>query len=133
MSRFNAAASRAKVHWAEAKALHDSLISDGWVSPDTYSTFYAPIENIPAVYLFMVHGPDGYDSALIAYVGMSTNLRQRMSGHEIHAMIDQPRYWTMRWFKEVKRENLRATEGEYIAKFDPPWNIVGRSRGVILA
>jgi len=123
----------AKDRWADARALHDSLISEGWVSPDTYSKFYAPIESIPAVYLFMVHGPDGYDSALVAYVGMSTNLRQRMSGHEIYAMIERPGYWTMRWFKEVKKENLRSTEGEYIARFDPPWNIAGRVRGVALA
>ena len=108
------------------------LIEDGWHSPDTYCNFFSPIASIPSVYLFQLYSSDTYLEALVAYVGMTTNLKQRMSGHEILEELKIPGYWTMRWFKPTCPAQLRDVEREYIARFDPAWNIVGRRRGMVL-
>lgn len=118
--------------WGDAQTVRSMLVRDGWVSPDTYSNCFRTITDIPAVYLFLLYRGENYQRALVAYVGMSTNLSQRMSGHEILAQISVPGCWAMRWFKPTQRQDLRMLEREYISRFDPPWNIVGRRRGVPL-
>lgn len=107
------------------------LSDDGWVSPDTYSSWFRPIAAIPAVYLFLLHDRQDYLPALVAYVGMSTNLKQRLNGHPILAEVNRPDFWPMRWFKPTKKADLREVESAYIHRFDPPWNIIGRQRGLL--
>ena len=116
----------------DARALKASLISDGWVSPDTYSREFSAVKRVPAVYLFMLHDAETFINAAVAYVGMTQDLKQRWSGHEVLAQIDHPDYWTMRWFKPTTPENLRDTESGYILKFNPPWNLIGKRLGVDL-
>ena len=106
------------------------LVDDGWSSPDTHDNFYSPISEIPAIYLFLLHERTFYEKAIVGYVGMSRNLLQRLSSHEVLAEIRCGDFWAMRWFKPTARPELRRTEKEYIAKFDPPWNIIGRQRGI---
>lgn len=113
------------------KTLRDELVSDGWKSPDTYSNEFAEITNKPAVYLFLLFNKWSFEKALVSYVGMSTKLRQRMAGHPILAETNTPDRYSMRWFKPVSACDLRLVESRYIAKFDPPWNIIGRPRGVV--
>ena len=108
------------------------LVREGWRTPDTYSNDFAQITNRSAVYLFLLINQDGYDKAMVAYVGMSTKLLQRLTGHSILAEIDTPGYWPMRWFKPVAAKDLRSVEAKYITQFDPPWNVIGRPRGVQL-
>ena len=112
--------------------LRKSLVSDGWLTPNTYGNEFAHIENISAVYLFMLSRAFDFDEALVAYVGMSTKLQQRISSHNILPLIDKPGFWVTRWFKPVPRADLRPTEARYIAQFNPPWNTIGRPRGVLL-
>ena len=118
--------------WTGARDVKMELVSDGWVSPDTYDKFFKPVISGPAVYLFLLTEMDTFDRALIAYVGMSKRLNQRLLGHEVLAQIERPGYWPMRWFKPVPAAELRDIERNYIKKFDPPWNIIGRPRGVVL-
>lgn len=118
--------------WREAKEIKSELLSDGWASPNTYDAYFKPLRNSPAVYLFLLHERETFQRAVVAYVGMSGRLAQRIAGHNILPMLDVEGYWPMIWFKPVKKRDLRETEGVYIRKFAPPWNIAGRVRGVQL-
>lgn len=109
-----------------------SMLADrGWRTPNTYCNLYRSIEAIPAIYLFLVVERPKFDRALIAYVGMSKNLKRRMGSHEILDQLPSSR-WTMTWFLPVRPDDLRKMEKKHIEEFDPPWNIVGRKRGVEL-
>ena len=122
--------------WSDAKLIRSFLVRDGWRSPDTYCNFYARVTDIPAVYLFLLYMDaygSGYDKAMVAYVGMSTALRTRIYSHNVLPQLNRPGYWPMRWFKPTFVGNLRSTERHYIERFNPPWNISGRKRGVELA
>lgn len=120
----------AGAQWMDAQKIRKDLISDGWFTPDTYDKCFRPISEIPAVYLFMLRDTDTFLRGLVAYVGMSTRLQHRLSSHNILPMLEIPGYWAMRWFKPVSASNLRKAEQSYITKFEPPWNIAGRKRGV---
>lgn len=113
--------------------LSDDFVADGFKSPDTYSQYYAyPIDG-PAVYAFVVIDTDTYLNGLVAYVGMSRNLEQRWISHPVLPMISRPGFHVKRWFKPVAKDDLRRIEREYIQRFDPPWNLQGRKRGVQFA
>ena len=120
--------------WTDAQKVHGVLVEDGWCSPDTYCNFFAPFIDNSAVYLFLLHRrSDDYRTAMVAYVGMSTRLTQRMASHDVLPELYTPDCWPMRWFKPTPAEKLRETERKYIVRFDPPWNIVGQRRGVDLS
>ena len=103
--------------------------ADGWLTPDTYGKEFAWFTNIPAVYLFNRIDMNDW-SFVVAYVGMSTNLLQRMTGHPVLAEVAESGLYVQRWFKPTPREKLRAVERQYIQKFNPPWNIIGKKRGL---
>lgn len=117
---------------ARAHRVRDMLFDDGWKTPNTYCNQFAPIEQIPAVYLFMLVSKDTYDEEIVAYVGMSRQLKTRLSNHPMKSALVMPNYWKMVWFKPTPVEDLRSVEAGYIRKFNPPWNINGKKRGVIL-
>jgi hypothetical protein len=116
--------------WKPLRSITDDLQMDGWVTPDTYCEHFAPITDQAAVYLFLVVDRETYDRGFVGYVGMSRKLLQRMNAHNILPLLDGTIYWTMRWFKPAKPAVLRSIESEYITRFDPPWNIIGRPSGV---
>ena len=119
--------------WVNHRKTEELLISDGWRTPDTYcNKSFMPVEGIPAVYLFEVVNTETYTTGFVAYVGMSKNLHQRFSSHEILRELYDLDHWVCRWFKPTEEPDLRQIESHYIKKFDPPWNIVGRVRGVSL-
>lgn len=118
--------------WGNADQIKKELIADGWVTPDTYSLEFAPLIDGPAVYLFLLHEAEEYRKAVVAYVGMSDRLRRRIASHNILPLLHKPGYWPMTWFKPAALDSLRETEKAYIRRFDPPWNIVGRVRGMVL-
>lgn len=111
--------------------LRDQILSEGWLSPDTYSNSYAEIENIPAVYLFLMIEPYRMVEAMVGYVGMSRRLKSRISGHRIRPQLVRSGYIVQTWFRPVEIERLRAVEAEVIIQYDPHWNIAGRRRGVL--
>ncbi len=118
--------------WTDAQLIRTALVNDGWQSPDTYCKFYRSIIEGSAIYLFMIYDNKTFNDALVAYVGMSADLKQRLSGHEVLQELNVPDYWTMTWFKPTSLGRLRVTELTYIRRFNPPWNIIGRQRGVSL-
>jgi hypothetical protein len=114
------------------QTIRSQLIDDGWRTPNTYCNVFEPIANVSAVYLFLMVDKAHYERGFVAYVGMSQNLKQRISGHPILLEIRDRGHWIMTWFRPQKKSSLRETEARYIARFDPPWNIVGKQRGVTL-
>ena len=118
-------------HWRETIKIQKLLESDGWKSPDTYCNHFAEPSAISSLYLFMMIKTECFDEALVAYVGMSTNLEKRWNGHEILTQITKPGVFIKRWFKPTPVDKLRSTEKSYIHQFNPPWNVIGRPRGLI--
>lgn len=108
------------------------MVSDGWKTPDTYNNHFDMPGLFPAVYLFALFDPDRFDKALVAYVGMSKQVSARWAGHNILPELRESQYWPQRWFKRVKPAQLRVEEARLIQAFDPPWNIIGRRRGVMV-
>lgn len=111
-------------------ALRRFVEDDGWFTPNTYGKEFRPIEAAPAVYLFMMTEDLTFERGLIAYVGMSANLKQRLAGHPVLAEIDKEGRWVTPWFKPTGKRDLSRVERKYIDRFDPPWNIQGRKRGI---
>jgi hypothetical protein len=120
------------MNWLNARKVMLSLTAQGWRSPDTYGQYFEPAGEFPAVYLFSIFDPEDFDRTLIAYVGMSRALERRWAKHNILPEINASRYWPKRWFKRVDTRALRSVERDLIQQFDPPWNIVGRRRGMVI-
>lgn len=126
------------VSWQDAQTIRRSLVGDGWLTPNTYDNCYSPPIDGAAVYLFLLHGWDdrdglpNFDKALVAYVGMSKRLIRRWAAHPVFREIEATGGYTQKWFLPTMAEGLRDTELDLIQKFDPPWNIQGRKRGVVL-
>jgi hypothetical protein len=114
------------------RCLRKSIEGDGWKTPNTYCKHFAPLPEGPGVYLLTVVDMEAYEHGFVAYVGMSTNVRKRIDGHNILPLLNVPGYHPMPWFKRVKADDLRAVEARYIRLFNPPWNISGKQRGVAL-
>lgn len=119
--------------WPCAKGMADSLVKDGWLSPNTYDNHFAPLIDGPAVYLFQLIETYRHRRAVVAYVGMSTALSRRIASHNILPLLSGiDGYWPKVWFKPEEAKSLRKSEKALIRQFDPPWNIAGRQRGVRL-
>lgn len=107
---------------------------DGWRSPDTYSDkFFDDVINGSAVYAIEAFDANHCftkKTTFIAYIGMATNLARRFAGHEVITLIKKDGFWPKRWFKPTPTHLLRITERQYIERFNPPYNIIGRRRGV---
>jgi hypothetical protein len=113
-----------------ARELQAALIADGWRTPDTYGNHYESPKSEPSVYLFVLFKDDMFKRARVAYVGMTIDTIRRWSGHEILPQLDQAGRWTQKWFRPVSRDDLRKVEAVYIAQHNPPWNIIGKRRGI---
>lgn len=121
--------------WLDARKLKAELAADGWLSPDTYCNHFAALDDNPALYLFLLHKPYaegllGFERAIVAYVGMSRKVRSRLAAHDAQREIQAADGWVMRWFKPTPAQDLRETKSHYVRRFDPPWNIAGKARGV---
>ncbi len=125
--------------WTETTPLRQSLIDDGWGTPDTYDRCYSELINMSAVYLFLLYDWDNvnqfnnFDKSMVAYVGMSKTLKNRLTKHPVLREIAESRNYVQRWFRPAREEALRAEELSLIQKFDPPWNVQGRTKGVALS
>lgn len=111
--------------------LNDALESDGFKSPDTYGSYFAAPTDGPAVYIFTLVDVHTFRRGIVAYVGMSIKLSQRWIGHPVLAGFTDPRLHVKRWFRPTHKVDLRRIEREYIQRFDPPWNLQGRKRGMV--
>lgn len=110
--------------------MNDTLADDGWKSPDSYGNDFAEPGEISAVYLFMAVNMDDMTEFHVAYVGMSKRLASRWAKHPTLREIKKGDFYIKRLFKPTPEDKLRTIERHYIQKFDPPWNLAGRVRGL---
>jgi len=106
--------------------LSQSLVGDGWLSPNCYSNHFDDPENEPGVYLIVAADNQTFKKGAVAYVGMSHKLAQRLAGHPVKTLVEKSGLWPMVWFKRFPKHALRKVEREYIQKFDPPLNVMGK-------
>jgi len=112
------------------QVLRRDLEGCGWRTPQTYCNKFSAAGDFPAVYLFLLVDIKETKAARPAYVGMSTRLAQRWSGHPILHELSGMNLWVQKWFLRQPKRDLRSVEAVNIERFDPPWNVNGRRRGV---
>lgn len=122
----------ASIEWGDSQAIKAQLIAEGWKTPDTYGNEFEQAENFPAVYLFLLTDPETFRHGIVAYVGMSKRLLSRWNSHNVLPVLNASQYWPQKWFRPTRAEMLREIEAKYIRRFDPPWNVMGRRRGLVL-
>lgn len=111
----------------------DTLMTNGWKTPNTYDgASFSALPPAPGVYL-LLHinirlGDPDFGKERVLYVGMSKNLAKRLLTHEVLYAV--PGLYIQKWFIEKPLEDLRIFEREMIEHFDPPFNIIGRRRGL---
>lgn len=116
--------------------LYQSLLNDGWGTPDTYSNHFIDIPHSPGIYLFLAQDRFWMQGGFVAYVGMSERLTQRIGtldrhvAHPVRKKIEKDDFWAQRWIKATNLNSLRDQERFYIDKFNPPYNIQWRRRGI---
>jgi hypothetical protein len=111
--------------------LRKQLEEQGWRTPNTYcSRSYGDFDSSPANYLFIILDTETYERAFVGYVGMSLNMEKRMRAHPVRREIDALQVYVQTWFIQTPANQLRAFERACIRRFDPPWNISGKARGV---
>ena len=111
----------------------------GWRTPHSYSNDFAPLPNSACVYVFLrphsvksKNTPSGYAIVHeLLYVGMSTNLAQRMAAHDLKRSFDRQRDYVQVWFKRCPKDQLRTRERRLIQKLNPPYNLQHRVRGCV--
>jgi hypothetical protein len=118
--------------WMNSRELQDQLVRQGWHTPDTYGNIFRPLSDISAVYLFLVMDLNcGFRKSFVGYVGKSSRLIVRLKKHPIYEQIfSTGNLWPMRWFLPCPPEILWILERGLITKFNPPWNVSGRRRGI---
>jgi excinuclease UvrABC nuclease subunit len=118
----------------EVESLEEILKhEDGWRTPNSYSHHYAPIPNGSGVYILggsinKTYCEDKKEKVL--YVGMSTILCNRIRGHSVIKEIEEINMYVRVFFKSYHSSIIRKEEGELIKKYNPPYNIIGKIRGI---
>ena len=113
--------------------LTNILEDDGWRTEQTYSKNFTQVPTSSGVYLVIAYEPGDLcarGEASVLYAGMSTNLAKRKSGHAVISEIDATGRYPFFYFKEYPREEIRIIERNLIQKYNPPYNIIGKRRGL---
>lgn len=114
----------------------DDLVTAGWRTPSTYDNRdYGCPQPLPGIYLFAVFPPPLYHPeahALIAYVGKSLKISRRIAQHSVLRAIlaEAPEAYVQPWFQHLPAEHIGEVEVEAIKKYNPPFNIQHRRRGL---
>lgn len=118
-------------NWFSSQEICDSLKGDGWSTSDTYGNSWRPLPDGPGIYVILLHTRIKPFDAIVAYVGMSTCLENRLSRpHEVKDTLWSDDHWPMVWWKSCENVSARDCERHYIHTFDPPYNLIGRRRGL---
>jgi hypothetical protein len=107
--------------------------TEGWLTPNSYSNNFASLPKRPGIYVLVRATWYPTISHRVLYVGMSTNIAKRLDGHEIKAMCDKEdgkNDYVQVYFKTCPPEALRARERRLIKRFNPPFNLQHRVRGI---
>lgn len=112
------------------------LAAEGWRTPNTYTSceFGTP-PAAPGIYLFAVFPPPIGDPAakgIVAYVGKSKCLSRRLAQHPTvrSILLEAPDAHIERWFLVMPANEIYGAEIEAIRRFNPPYNIQHRLRGL---
>jgi excinuclease UvrABC nuclease subunit len=111
--------------------ISEQLEQEGWKTPDTYCKHFSEIPKKSGVYIFLKVDLDLLEKTrtdTVLYVGMSRNLLKRVSTHNIKPMIKCD--YMQVWFKEELPPKIRDAEKKLIQRFNPPFNISGKMRGL---
>ena len=104
----------------------------GWRCADSYARYFDTVPEAPGVYLLIAYDFDNGRPPFVAYAGMSLCLARRLGlGHEIINQITDDKFWPQRWFCQFGGNEIRAIERAIILTLNPPYNIIGRKRGII--
>jgi excinuclease UvrABC nuclease subunit len=103
-----------------------------WLTPNTYDHNFAEPSG-SGIYLLcqrkIWYDHSGKVRFKILYVGMSKNLRLRIEGHSVLSELRESFEDVVVFFRNYPGE-LRKLERDFIQKFNPPYNIIGRKRGI---
>lgn len=105
------------------------LKGSGWDTPQSPFGYCEP-PKIPAVYMFIMLDKNFFEKCVVGYVGMSRQIGNRFNNHPKFNEMKKLDYHIMRYFLPVPDCELRDRERGLIQRFDPPWNIQGRSVGL---
>ena len=106
------------------------FLLDGWLTPNSYGQDYAPLPKGAGIYAFTYFVFDIDDiHEFILYVGMSTNIAQRVANHNLLPKLRSKHRFVAVYFFPLHRSSIREKEREFIRKFKPPYNIIGRIAG----
>lgn len=108
-------------------------VSYGWRTPDTYlSCAFSNIPESPGVYVLEGFRDDevGQKPLGALYVGKSLWLNRRLYSHPVRNELNRENIWTRRWFKTLRADQISASERALIALLNPPYNIIGKRRGL---
>lgn len=106
---------------------------ESWETPNCYSNQFAYLPNGPGVYLLVLATiRDGILDHQILYVGMSRNVAKRLKGHEVKRLCERDFRgdFIKVYFKRCPEPFLRLREQKLIERFNPPYNLQHRRRGV---
>jgi excinuclease UvrABC nuclease subunit len=109
------------------------LIASGWRTQDSYYKQYEMIPDESGVYMItaITDRPYGTPTTeVIAYIGMSKRLSSRHKAHPITKELYRQKYYCRVFFKRFPTEKIRVIERELIHKYNPPYNIIGKRRGI---
>jgi excinuclease UvrABC nuclease subunit len=102
-----------------------------WLTPNTYNGNFA-YPSGRGIYVLAARKIDYEKKKVrhkILYVGMSLDLRRRLSGHAVLLEL-RDRFGDVVIFFRNYKSDLRKLERHFIHLFNPPYNIIGRRRGI---
>jgi excinuclease UvrABC nuclease subunit len=123
--------------WAHLR-FWEAVHHDGWHTDPGYGPvkYQENVPNSPGLYLFALTDVSRNIpqlETLVAYVGKSRNVFKRQIGHEVRRLIQSeisPDLALELWFKSMPEQNIHDEEKRYIRLYNPPYNIIGRKRGL---
>lgn len=112
--------------------------TQGWKTPNSYSNDFAPLPRSSGVYVILRpvqiknrKNPSGVGIIHhVLYIGMSINIAQRISQHTIKRELNRRGDYVQIWFQRVPKHRLRTRERRLIKRYNPPYNLQHRVRGV---
>ena len=112
--------------------INNSLEEIGWLTPNSYGRDFCSPLPCPALYIFSRLDYQAQKGRAM-YVGQTKNLRNRWARHQILPHIEAtcgPWIWVIKYFIPWDKSRLREDEKFLIAALNPPFNIIGKTRGI---
>jgi len=104
----------------------------GWLTPNSYGRDFCEPPTSSALYIFTLFNYERETSDAL-YVGQSKNLKNRWERHQILSEISKlsgPFQWIIKRFIPWEVGRLRHDERFLISGLNPPFNIIGKRRGI---